>query len=141
MAHVVSKGTALKLTIASVLTTIAQVFELSMGEQKSNTVGVEDFSSGAGEPYKPTGTSTQGEITGSLFYDPAHATHKFLANCIANPLTTLPVAGSIAMANSPSTSLTFSAAGLSLGLDFKLGQYVQSKFSIRPDGLVALPTS
>lgn len=141
MATVVTKATLLKVTISASLTSVVQITELSIGGQQQETFSIKTLDGGAAVGKKSTGYYEQGNITGRYFYDPANATHQFIAASSQTPLTT-DVACAIVMTDTDSTSLTFNAAAIGLGeTSFDTGNGVMQAFEIVPNGGVAFPTS
>lgn len=138
MAKEPCKGTVLQLEIASVFTTIAQVIEIDVGPQKSETFDADTLdNTSAGMPKDPTGRSSQDDISVTMFYDPALATHQFLTDTIAAPVK---VDGKIIMADSGSSEATFTAAGLSFGATYRMNDGIKANLGIETDGLVSWPT-
>jgi len=142
MTVVPSKATVLKLTISAVLTAVAQLRTLQIGGQDP---GVFDSRVLGGDPFEQdaTGFVSQGDITGDYFYDPANATHQFIAASAQTPLTIgNEVAGTITMADSGTTVISFTAAAIAPGdTSFEMDNGVVQAFVIKPNSLVGLPTS
>lgn len=85
MAIVVSKGTIIKQTIASVLTAVAQVKSFGLDGMKSESFDSTTLDSGVGKRHSLTGYSEGGSVSMSLFYDPSLAGHKALLAPITTP--------------------------------------------------------
>jgi len=75
MAVMKSKGTVLKMTIASVLTAIPQIVTLSKSGEKGETDDVRALDSAAGLPNASTGFVAPPKISGEMILDRANAVH------------------------------------------------------------------
>lgn len=139
MAILRSKGTLLKLSIASVMTTIGQMISLDLPEAENETFEA-DFldNTAAGIPYKSTGRSEGGEVGYECFLDPAMASHKFLTSLINTPAAA-GTAGKIVFADATPTEWGFTAAGVSLGGSAALKDGLKGKGKIKLDGLPTYP--
>lgn len=86
MAKIVSKGTALKADVASVLTPITQLTSIGL-----DGVEVETFEATtldqttAFKPFLPTGYTDGGSVSFEGYYDPALAAHQAIADMVATP--------------------------------------------------------
>lgn len=140
MAKLVSKGTALKLTISASLTTIAQMIELDVGEQDPEVFESRTLDGGVAVSKQATTYTAQGDITGTMFYDPAQATHQFIATNSQTPGTE--VAGNITLTDGSSTTLDFTAATIGMGATaIRMNDGVKTGVTIKTAGLVTYPTS
>lgn len=142
MAKIPGKGTLLKLTISASLTTIAQVDSITPGAQDQETVECDTLDNTTSDiPIQGTGRSTQADTTASLYYDPANATHQFIAVTIADATPTA-IAGTITLADSGATAVAFSAAALGLGFDaITPSNLVKSTLTVHHNGLIDWPQS
>lgn len=142
-----SKGTLLKQTISSTLTTVAQVFSVKSPKGKPDTFDATTLDqSGVGKVKLPTGYVDGGTLTAELFFDPGLAGHKALYAAIVGPLTYLSnvlqvPAYSIVWSdsqNSGPTSWPFSGWP-SLEVSAALGDGLKATFEVELDGIVAYP--
>jgi len=86
MAQIRSKGTLYQATIASVLTTIAQAIALTPPGKKSLSYDSSYFDqSGVGKSKDMTGWAEGNDWSGSLWWDPALASHMALDALITTP--------------------------------------------------------
>jgi hypothetical protein len=138
MAVIVSKGTLLELTISAVDTAIAQVIGVNVGAQQMETFDTTHLGSGVGKTKANTGYSEQSDTTATIFYDPAQATHQFIAATIATPVET---AGNVVLVDGSTTHLAFTAAGLGMDLAVAMNDGLKSNITIVHSGLVGFPTS
>jgi len=138
MAVIACKGTVLELTIATVDTAVAQVIGLSVGKQQPETFDTTTLASGVGKTKGRTGYATQDDTTAEIFYDPAQATHQFIAASIATPAET---SGNVVLADGATTHLSFTAAALGLDLAVAMNDGLKANLTIEHSGLVGFPTS
>lgn len=140
MAKLASKGTLLKLTISATLTTVAQLIELDVGAQDPETFEIRTLDGGVPVGQQATGYTSQADISGSIFYDPAQATHQFIAANSQSPGTE--VAGTITLTDGSSTTLSFTAAAIGMGQTaFRMNDGVKTSIAIKTAGLVTYPES
>jgi hypothetical protein len=141
MATLRSKGTVLKVTLASVLTPLSQVTSLDLSGSKAESVEVptlDDLT--AYKPKMNTGLSDGGKVAGELYFDPALAAHTNYKTLIDTPPTS-PTACAITFANSPVTTCTFSAVGFGLDVSISLKNPVTGKFSMDVSGGLTFATA
>lgn len=140
MAIVRSKGTLLKMTIASVLTTIAQVMSLDLPEAENETFEADYLDNpDAGVPYKATGRTEGGEVGFEAFFDPVLASHQALTDLLTTPAAAGTVCN-VVFADAAATVWPFTAAGVSLGVAVALKDGLKAKGKMKLDGLVDYPT-
>lgn len=140
MAISACKGTVLQLEISSVYTSVAQVIEIDIGAQDPEVFESRTLSTGPGVGKDPTGYTMQGDSSFSIFYDPAAATHQFIASNSQTPGTK--VDGKFILADTNTTELTFTAAALALGqTSVRMNDGLKTQCTIKHDGLVSYPTS
>lgn len=142
MAKIPGKGTLLKLTISASLTTIAQVDSITPGAQDQEMVECDTLDNATADiPMQGTGRSSQADTSASMYYDPANATHQFVAATISDA-TPSAIVGSISLADSGPTAVAFSASGLGLGFDaITPSGLVKSTLTIHHNGLIDWPQS
>jgi len=139
LAIVLSKGTLLKMSIASAMTTVSQMMSLDLPESENETFEADYLdNTAAGIPYKSTGRSEGGELGFEGFFDPALAAHQAITDLIVTP----PVGGtqcSVVFADTGATAWSFTAAGASLGVGVQLKEGLKMKGKFKVDGLVTYP--
>ena len=142
MAKIPGKGTLLKLTIAASLTTIAQIDSISPGSQEQETVECDTLDNTTADiPMQGTGRSTQEKTNCNGYYDPANASQQFVVKQIADGETGA-VAGTIVLADSGTTAVGFSAAGLSFGVaEITPSALVKCNIGVIHNGLIDWPQS
>jgi hypothetical protein len=137
MAIIISKGTKLQLSVASVYTDIAQILSLELPEMESETFESDTLdNANAGIPYTATGRTEGGKISGELFLDPALSIHKTLLGLLKTPAESL---WKIIFANTGATAWPFTGAGFSLGGSVALKEGLKAKFGIKLSGLPTFP--
>ena len=138
MAKLIGKGTNLQVTISSVLTTVAQVTDFTVGAQDPEVFESRTLDGGVAVEKQATGYTAQGDITGSLFLDTSNATHQFIATNSQAPGTT--IAGKVIL--SDAAELTFTAAVIGMGdTTVSMSDGLKSSFTIKTEGLVTYPTA
>lgn len=82
---VASKGTALKLSISAVFTTIAALIDLNGPDAEVQVFDSTGLDSGTGMQFDPTGYVNGGRVSGNLHFTPTAATHQALTDLITAP--------------------------------------------------------
>ena len=97
MATVICKGTAMNLTIANVLTPVAQVISIDLDGIESETFEADTLNNlSPFIPYQNTGRTEPGKLSGELFFDNSLSSHSAYFGLISTPTgSSFPVAGSI----------------------------------------------
>ena len=137
MALVVSKGTILKQTIASVLTAVAQVKSITMSGAGSESYEARTLDvSGAGVPHKVNGWTEGGSVAFGLFYDPALAGHKAILTVMTTPASCV---WNIVCADTGASVIAFtsSAVGHNITVDAATG--LSADVTLKVDGLPTYP--
>lgn len=138
MAFVTCKGTKLQASIATVFTPIAQLLDMKLPTMKSETFEGDTLDNEeAGIPKKPTGRTDAGDVSASLFFDPALASHKFLLSLLKEPATQ---AWKIVFADTGKTEWPFTGGGFSLGGTVSLKEGLKADITITLDGLPTFPS-
>ncbi|WP_010584453.1 hypothetical protein [Schlesneria paludicola] len=121
MAQYRSKGTLWQMTIATVLTTIAQATAITPPGWKSQSYDSSYFDqSGNGKSKEMNGWVEGSDFGATLWWDPALATHIALLGIVTTPiknpmaivLPSTPIFGSVTPA--PSKTISFTSAGIEL---------------------------
>ena len=139
-----SKGTLLQLTVATVMTTIAQCLSIDLPEGEAETFEADYLDNAeAGIPYRPTGRSEGGEVGAELWIDPVLASFQALTDLITNPVPTLPAVvtpAQIVFADEDATEWPFDVAGVAVGGTVALKEGVKGKVKMKLSGIVDYPT-
>lgn len=132
MAKIKSKGVVLSHTVGTSLAAIAQLTEFEESGAESETYDSTTLDGGVFKTYDPTGYSEPGEITATLWYDPALAGHQNITDIIASPATN---AMRVTFTDSATTTKAFTAAGHAFGYTVQMNQGVQgsAKFKLTGD--------
>lgn len=132
------KGTVLKIEVATVLTAVAQIVSIDVGDKKPETYDASTLDqAAAGKAKELTGYSTAGDVSGELFFDPGNAGH---AAMYASADAPAKLDGQVAFTDddtSPSV-LDFTACGVAMGLAVKMNDGLKAKFTMEQDGLPVL---
>ena len=138
MAKVISKGTAIQQTISAAFVTVAQVISLDGPDCESETFEADTLdNTNAGIPYKPTGRTEGGSLSGDLFYDPALDSHKDLLELLRLPAEE---SWKIVFADTGASVWTFAGAGLSFSPTVALNDGLKANFAIKLDGIPTYPS-
>lgn len=133
MAKNPAKGTLLKATISSVLTTVAQRLSLDGPSMEVGQAETTDLDSGAWKTYRPT-IADGGEVSGTLLYDPADTTHAFLFTQIGAPTV---IVWNIVFADAAPTTFSFSGFLTKLApTGIEVEANLEAEFAIKVTGAV-----
>lgn len=140
MAKLRCKGTVLKVTVASVLTPIAQIVSFDFGDMKAETAECDTLdNANPGIPKMNTGRADGGKVSGELFFDPALASHIAYYGLVAAPPTT-ETACAILFTNSPQTTMSYNAVGFGLSGQVAIKEGLKGKFEHEISGLPTFAT-
>jgi len=134
MAKVASKGTVLSIDIATTLTAVAQLTDVSYSGLESETYDCTTLDSGVFKELGLTGYSEPGELSFSGFYDTANAGHQNLGDLIATPAE-----ASAQITFSDSGVISFETAGMSLEITAAMADGVKFSATAKATGAVTLP--
>jgi len=137
MAKVKSKGIVLSHTVGSAAVALAQIINLEESGAASMTYDATTLDGGVFKQFEPTGYSEPGELTGTLFYDPALAGHKNITNLIAAPATN---AMSVTFPDAGSTTKAFTAAGYEFGYAAAMDNGLVGTFKYKLTGNPGFPS-
>lgn len=136
----ICKGTVLYLEIATVMTAVTQLLDFEVGAQDPEVFETRTLDGGVAVGQQATGYTSQGDITGNVFYLPSEATQQFIASVSQDPTTE--VNGKVVLTDSGSTELPFTAAAIGIGpLTVAMNDGLKSGITIKPAGLVTFPES
>jgi hypothetical protein len=137
MTVIKSKGTILSKQVANAYVAVSQVISLDLPDMQTETFEADTLDNAvAGIPYKPTGRSEGGKVSGELFLDPVGTSFKYFTALITAPASSN---WQITFADTNATVWPFTAAGVSLGGNVALKEGVKAKFGMKLDGLPTLP--
>lgn len=136
MSKVVTKGTLLKLEIASVYTTIAQITKIDGPDAEVETQDTTCLdTSGVGREHTPNGLVEPGSVNWSLFWDPALAVHQSL-----HALLSAPVLKNWKKIYANTEELPFAATLTKLTPAVELGSFLTADCSCKLSGLATYPS-
>lgn len=137
MAKIKSKGMVLSHTVGTSLTAIAQITDFEESGAAVETFESTTLDGGVFKTYDPTGYSEPGEISGTLFYDPALAGHQNITDIIASPATN---AGRVTFTDAATTTKAFTAVGHAFGYAVNMADGVKGNFSVQLTGDAGWPS-
>jgi hypothetical protein len=141
MAQYRSKGTLLQMTIATVLTTIAQATEISPPGWKSLSYDSSYFDqAGAGKTKEMNGWVEGSELSATLWWDPTLASHIALLGMVTTPAKN---AGAIVLPATPiyggstttSKTIGYVTAGIELTPKLDMEKAVSLEIKAEIDGI------
>lgn len=136
MGMIVCKGTLLKLSIASTLTTVAQMIETTPPTWKSTDYESKTLDqSGAGVPRDLDGYADGGEFSATFWWDPTVASHAAMLALITTP--TKGTWEQVLTGGTPN-KIDFTSAGLQLSPKVDMGKGLQAEIKGNLDGLPVL---
>lgn len=134
MAQMIGKGTVLKTSGATTtLAAVAQVLDISMSGQESETYESTTLDGSTGKSYAVTGFSEGGSLDFTCFFDASLAGHQVFTDTIATPAE---LTGSVTWTGN-TTEVTFTAAGVGFGADVAMNDGVKANISLKLTGLFA----
>ncbi len=134
MAFSAAKGTVLKITVGTVLTTIAQVISIDGPDAESLTFPHDTLDNAAHAiPYKPSKSTEGGSFTGECFFDPVDTTHQEITDHLTSNASE---AMSIVWSDVAPTTWTFNSVGFSFSPAAALGDGLKATFALKVDGVV-----
>lgn len=137
MTKIPCKGTKLQMTIATVLTDLAQVISIDLPEAESETYESDTLDNeDAGIPYDPTGRTEGGSMSAELFFDPALAGHQAITDLLSSPAK---CNWAVVFADEAHTTWPIPGAGVSFGGSVALGDGLKGSLSVKLDGIPTYP--
>lgn len=137
MAKVKSKGISLAHTVGTSSAAIAQIIGFTESGAESMTYDSTTLDGGVFKTYDPTGYSEPGEVSGTLFYDPALAGHQNITDIIASPATN---ANLVTFPNAATTTKAFTSAGHAFGYAAEQNNGLVGTFKFKLTGDPGWPT-
>lgn len=133
------KGAALQQEIASSYVAVAQIIGMDGPEQESETFEADYLDQpNAGIPYKPTGRTEGGSLSGEMWFDPALAGHQNFLDLLTTPQTE---SWKVIFADTGASEWGFDGAGLSFSPTQALADGLKASFGIKLDGIASMPGS
>lgn len=130
MAKLVGKGTVLKQDIASVLTAVAQITDISLSGAGTETFDSTDLSTTKWKEFASTGYANPGTANFGLFYDPALVGHQTITDEIG---VTAAESWQIAYSNASSTQ-SFTAFVQDFGVNIVMNDAVKATVALQITG-------
>ena len=139
----ISKGSILKIDVATVLTAISEVLSIDHDGAENETFKTTTLdTSGSGHTYLSSGRTEPGNVNTEIFLLPANAGHQQITDHLTTPSTTAATQldGSITFADSASTAWPFKIAGFSLGVSVAQDDGVKASVGMKLTGLPTYAT-
>ncbi len=111
MAKLKGKGTVLQQTISSVLTDVAQVIDINIDGEESETYDSRTLDTSVYLTSELTGFTAPGTVSCNLFFDPALAGHQAIVALLTTPATCV---WKIKYSDAGPSSLTYTSSGIGL---------------------------
>lgn len=138
MAKIKVKGTQLQQNLGGVFAAVAQLTSCSVSGSESETVEADTLDTiGAGIPYEPTGRSEGGSVDFDLIYDPRLQGHQSITDLVTTPAKET---WKIVFADSATTEMAFTSAGVGFDVTLDQGELVRASASLKVDGIPTWPT-
>ena len=139
MARIVTKATALKVTISASLTTITQVISMTEASSENQVEPTPTFDDAIGITKSNTGYVDTGDLSAEIFFDKGQATHEFITDTIQLGAASFPIASSIVHSDGTITD-TFNAVGFSITKSFPERGFVRATLGIKISGQITYAT-
>ncbi len=139
----ISKGSVLKIDVATVLTAVSEVISIDHDGAENETFKFTTLdTSGSGHTYLSSGYTEPGNVNTELFFLPANAGHQQVTDHLTTPSTTAATQldGSITFADTASTSMPFKIAGFSFGVSIAMDDGVKASVGMKLSGLPTYAT-
>ncbi len=129
-----SKGAVFFTSISNVATAVGAVDSIDGPDPEVEDMEITALDSAAGKEHGVTGYVEPGTVSGSLFFDPANATHKAMTALIAAPV--LATGFKITWSDVAVTAWTFSGIMKKFKPSAKVGEFLKADFTVQLSGLV-----
>lgn len=144
MAKLKVKGSVISLASGTTYTPVAQVIGFDVSGMATETYDSRTLDGTAGVEYDPTGFVEGGSTTFELFHDWALAGHKSIHSlvtsaCLNTDGTTNKTNWKIIAANTSSTEITMSAAGVGIDITGAASDGMKASVTLKHSGCPALP--
>lgn len=137
MAKTKSKGTAIKLDIATVFTTIAGNINIDGPDPEVKTYDATALDGGVGEERKPTGYVQGGNVSGKGWMDPVAASFQALTDLLTAPAVS---SWKIVWSDTAATEWPFNGILKKVKPSAEVSRGLQFDWEIELDGIVTYPT-
>ncbi len=131
---VTSKGATFYTSISNVATAVGAVDTINAPDAEVEDVDITALDSGVGREHSPSGYTEGGQCTGSLFFDPANATHKAMTALLAAP--SLQTGWKIVWSDAGSTAWTFTGILKKFTPKAAVGDFLKADWAVQLSGLV-----
>jgi hypothetical protein len=134
----ISKGSVLKIDVATVLTAVSEVISIDHDGAENETFKFTTLSLvTSGHKYMSTGYTEPGNVNFELFFLPFNTGHQQITDHLTTPSVTEAdqLDGSITFADSLSTSMPFKIAGFSFGVSIAMDDGVKASVGMKLTGL------
>lgn len=136
MAKIKSKGTKVQVDVATVLTDVGQVFDITAPGADVGTFDATALDSDTGREKEVTGFAEGGSLSFSLFFDPADANQKVMLALITTPAVT---GWAVVWSDTANTVWAFDGILKSYEPKATLDDGLKADAEVELDGLVAYP--
>lgn len=145
MAKVKVKGTVISNASGTTYTPVAQITSFGVDGMETETYDSRTIDGTAGVEYDPTGYVEGGSTTLELLHDPALTGHQTIHDlvtsaCLNTDGSTNKTNWKIIFANTSSTEMTMSVAGVSMSLTGDMSRGLSSSLTLKHSGCPVLPT-
>jgi len=145
MAKVKVKGTVISNASGTTYTPVAQITSFGVDGMETETYDSRTIDGTAGVEYDPTGYVEGGSTTLELLHDPALAGHQTIHDlvtsaCLNTDGSTNKTNWKIIFANTSSTEMTMSVAGVGMSLTGDMSRGLSSSLTLKHSGCPVLPT-
>jgi len=139
MAQMITKGTVLKQTLTTTLTTVAQVVSFDHSGVSVETYdGTTLDTTGAGREKHPNGLVNGGSVSAEILWDANLAGHQAITDDITTPVERV---WSLTFTDAQTTEATFNVAGITdFGITGQLDDGVRANITLELDQLMNYPT-
>lgn len=128
MAKLKGKGTVLQQTISSVLTDVAQVIDINIEGEQSESYESTTLDGGVYKTFDLTGYTAPGTVNANLFFDPALAGHQAIVALLTTPATCV---WKIKYSDSGPSSLTYTSASIGLSQTIVMNDGLKASLSMQ----------
>ena len=135
---IAGKGSALQITISTILVTVAQAISITLPEQKMETVETDTLDNeDPGIPHDPTGRTEGGEVDVELYLDPVD--HSFLTDWVnETDYEQMKKDCAVLIGSEPRATWPFSAAGCTFGGKIVHNDYIKGNLKLKLNKLVGV---
>jgi hypothetical protein len=139
----ISKGSVLKIDVATVLTAVSEVISIDHDGAENETFKYSTLDqSGAGHLYLSSGYTEPGNVNTELMFLPTNSGHQQVTDHLTTPSTTAATQldGEITFADGSSTTMPFKIAGFSFGVSIAMDDGVKASVGMKVSGVPTYAT-